>query len=188
MIALLGVHLHSRVVCNEPTDSMLSSISYFAHGLIGWTFVAVILEAIAHGNGAPPQECDYLQNVQRSGEDVPGDSLSADGYSLWHVGMTVLWLVWITCVASASFLAKKLGLQQTRPRGSSTAAPTPTGRPATDPCGVAQIVGTPIIEQNGDSGAASASAVGMDGVAMGMPVGGSAGSAPSGSSGGGKVV
>jgi len=191
MIALLGVHLHSKVVCNEPTESSLSSISYFAHGLIGWTFVAVILEAIAYGNGEPPQACDYLNNVQRSGEEVPGDSLSADGYSLWHVGMTVLWLVWITCVVSASFLAKKLNLQQGSRGsrgGSGTTASTPAGRPAADPCGVAQIVGTPITEQNGASGAAAASAVGMDGVAMGMPVGGATGSAPSGSSGGGKVV
>lgn len=188
MIALLGVHLHSRVVCNEPTESTLSSISYFAHGLIGWTFVAVILEAIAYGNGDPPQECDYLNNVPRGGEEVPGDSLSADGYSLWHVGMTVLWLVWITCVVSASFLAKKLNLQQTSGSGRPAASSAPAGRPATDPCGVAQIVGTPILEQSGDSNAAAAPAVGMDGVAMGMPVGGATGSAPSGSSGGGKVV
>jgi len=193
MIALLGVHLHSRVVCNEPTKSTLSSISYFAHGLIGWTFVAVILEAIAYGgpNGDPPQECDYLLNAPRGGEEVAGDSLSADGYSLWHVGMTVLWLVWITCVVSASFLAKKLNLEQdggcNRP---GAAASTLGARSATamDPCGVAQIVGTPIVEQSGGSNAAAAPAVGMDGVAMGMPVGGATGSAPSGSGGGGKVV
>lgn len=195
MISILGMVWHSRVVCNEVTEPMLHSVNRFAHGLIAWTFITVILEVLFY-EPHPPPECTALTTTATP---VADEAFSEYGY---EVGVVILWLVWVTSAVTAAFLAKRLtgnlAAATEELRNTSAASNGGVGN-AGDPCGMATIVGLPLDSNQAqvatvagsvagvaapDSAPSPGVPAGMEGVAMGMPVQGVPAPNPSG----GKVV
>lgn len=120
MAALGAAMCHLALVTSQVDDEertkKLQNISRVAHGLICWSLVAAVLEAIAYRE--EPLECHLVGSAQTRAEQRGGDLATGNGEHsagdpqsddrLWEVGYTMLWLAWVTSSLGTGILAKRV--------------------------------------------------------------------------------
>lgn len=190
LAAFSGAVVHAPpAITTEPKALQLQQITRYAHWLIGWTFVAGILQAVAYRE--EPDECKDLASQSDVIVDEEGAFSRERASLMWQLAYTMLWLAWITAVVANAIHARRCGpLLPTA--GSSSVAP-PDFRSSTDNAGLQQVGGmTQVVGVPQMLGAQSSCQAQMDleqqvgsQQTVGLPVrdlpfGAVAGSAPSG--------
>lgn len=196
LAAVAGAVTHSRVVCGGPsTKQMLNSVLRFAHALVCWTLFQAILEAIAYRE--EPAECTTKPSSGAYGQRSDAQSAGSDGaesaeagaaaedrtQAIWEVTCTMLWLAWVTGAVAVGVLARRcltlLPLEGELSASSAAREEDEANGQGSTP----QTMGIPIGQLPTGASAITGAAGGaegehnpMEGVAMGMPVGGASAS------------
>mmetsp|Transcript_20780 Transcript_20780/g.44367 ORF Transcript_20780/g.44367 Transcript_20780/m.44367 type:complete len:304 (+) Transcript_20780:60-971(+) len=127
--AVCGIAIHASISCAASfQDRQLVNANYFGHGLVCWTFLQALAEAIAYRQ--EPQDCIDRYGSQSSTSSA--DSTDESGTNLvWQVAYTMLWLSWVTGAVATAVLSRRMlpilhHLQATSTPG------TPGWSPSTD--------------------------------------------------------
>eukprot|EP00930_Biecheleria_cincta_P087574 TRINITY_DN76800_c0_g1_i1.p1 TRINITY_DN76800_c0_g1~~TRINITY_DN76800_c0_g1_i1.p1 ORF type:complete len:291 (-),score=61.65 TRINITY_DN76800_c0_g1_i1:515-1387(-) len=114
MLALWGVSLHGSITISGPGAPLqmnqLQRASRYGHVLLGWTFLAAVVDAIAYRQQPPvcageDQETVIQPAMSDSNEHSGLTDLHVD--AIWQMAYTVMWLIWIVGVVSAAMSAKR---------------------------------------------------------------------------------
>lgn len=107
--AAIGGRVHSSISCSSPamTEQQLNAVLRFAHGLIIWTFVAAVLEAIAYRK-EPLQCSDAYYGTSDRTYTADGKSSQDTSHLAWQVIYPLLWVAWVTFTVAAAVLSKRI--------------------------------------------------------------------------------
>lgn len=178
MFALWGVNLHGSITISGPGAPLemnhLFRTSRYSHVLLGWTFLAALVDAIAYRQQPPvcagKDEETVIQPAMADSEEHAGlTELHVD--AIWQMAYTIMWLIWIVGVVSAGMSAKRNmplleeALKEAEEIRNSSHAEEANGTPT--------LVGRPVQQQGLPEGAVAAGAPAptreADGVAGGSP-------------------
>lgn len=170
-VAASGAVVHASVSCGASiNEKLLDNISRFAHGLVVWTFVAAILEAIAYRQ--EPLECTDSWDTSSQQQDTGGTASAEDGSNIiWQVAYTLLWLGWVISAVASSVLARRVSALLPELVAASSSGTTPAAPSFPGQQGVSmtpQTVGMPVQFPPGMAGVQGVPAFGST---MGGPVG-----------------
>jgi len=114
MFALWGVSLHGGITISGPGAPLqmvqLHRASRYGHVLLGWTFLAAVVDAIAYRQQPPvcagKDRETMIQPAMTDSEEQAGlTELHVD--AIWQMGYTVMWLIWVVGVVSSAMSAKR---------------------------------------------------------------------------------
>lgn len=110
-LAGLGGTIHSKLVCHKATARSLTFVNRFAHGLLAWTLLKVVLEAYA--NQHEPPACNQETGTENNADENEEINSFTQGQIIWEVLYTMLWLGWVTCAGFAAVFSRRClhGLQ-----------------------------------------------------------------------------
>eukprot|EP00931_Biecheleriopsis_adriatica_P064456 TRINITY_DN3922_c1_g1_i1.p1 TRINITY_DN3922_c1_g1~~TRINITY_DN3922_c1_g1_i1.p1 ORF type:complete len:283 (-),score=53.60 TRINITY_DN3922_c1_g1_i1:74-922(-) len=199
VFAFWGCLLHGGVVISGEGAPLsirqLVSTFRFGHILVGWTFIAAVLEAIAYRQQPPvcygSEEGVAVQPSMSA--EMEQEGLTAYHVdAIWQMAYTVLWLIWVVGAVAAAMSAKRnvpvleeiLKAAEAAQANESASMPQLVGMPVQQqlPDGAVVVSGAaaqgtlPVTGAvstgfpNFQGAAVPAGAIGPGGVAQGMPV------------------
>jgi len=154
VFAAWGAGLHGSIAVSGEGAPLkvkqLQSCSTYGHVLVGWTFIAAILEAVSYRQ--QPPVCigrEAHSTIQPAMTDDQEQAGLTDEHvdAIWQMSYTVMWLVWVLGAVGVAILAKRNipVLEEVR-KDEERRAAEQEGRGDTP-----QLVGVPVQEAPGNS-------------------------------------